>query len=381
MTIHSFAFEDRETGWRLEETSFGDVNLLVGVTGVGKTRILGALLDVGRTALGKGVHLGCSTWALRLGTPDGKYLWTAEIDVSGASGKPAESRFVRERIVREDDEVLVERSERFEFEGRKLPRLQESRSAVELLQSEPSIHPLYEEFNRWQFFGLPQERFGVEPLDLHLDNGARVRLSLDELRQATDLPFVAKAFFLQEGHAEVFASVREAYADIFPTVLDLRVASYADFKVKSPFQDEDRWFTLGIREKSVDGWVVRRSMSAGMWKVLTFVIELTLSQTGSVFLVDEIENSLGVNCLPDLAKLLLEKSGEVQMVMTSHHPQVINTITPEHWRLVTRRGPVVTVRPASDGEEVRRDEAHSQLREISNPLQIFGGGDLGMTQP
>jgi predicted ATPase len=365
MTIHSLTFEDTEAGWKLEETSFQDVNLLVGVSGVGKTRILGTLFDIGRAASGAAGHLSCCAWTIRLETAAGSYLWSAEVQAPKADAPrvagESEPRFVREEILRNDQEVLVERAENFKFEGRELPRLQESKSAVELLQSEPSIRPLRDELDRWLFFGLPQERSGAESMDFLLRNGERMQLSLDKLRQATDLSPVLKAYLLQEDHPEVFASVRETYSNIFPTVLDLRVASYEDLDAKSPVQDEYRWMTAGIREQGVAGWIVRKDMSAGMWKALTFIIELTLAPVGGVFLVDEIENSLGVNCLPDLAELLLERSHEVQLVMTSHHPQVINVITPEYWRVVTRRGSVVTVRPASQFPAL----------ETASPLQKF----------
>ncbi len=362
MTIHSLAFEDTETGWKLEETALGDVNLLVGGSGVGKTRILTALHDVGRVAFKGAGHLGCSGWEIRLETAGGTYLWSAEVHFPRAAGESADPRFVREKVLRNDREALVERTEEhFRFEGRDLPRLQESRSAVELLQSEVTIRPLRDELRRWLFFGLPKERVGTESPDFLLGNGERMQLSLDKLRQETDLSSVFKAYLLQEDHPEVFAAVREIYSNVFPTVLDLRVASYEDFNAKSPAQDEYRWMTAGIREQGVDGWVLRRNISAGMWKVLTFIIELTLAPVGGVFLIDEIENSLGVNCLPDLAELLLERSHEVQLVMTSHHPQVINAVTPEHWRLVTRRGSVVTVRPAS----------RFPALETASPLQKF----------
>ena len=46
MKITSFSFTDLKTSWTLEETSFDAFNLLVGVSGAGKTKIVEALKRV-----------------------------------------------------------------------------------------------------------------------------------------------------------------------------------------------------------------------------------------------------------------------------------------------------------------------------------------------
>jgi len=43
MRIKRFSYENKATGWKLEPMEFGDFNLLVGVSGVGKSKILDAL--------------------------------------------------------------------------------------------------------------------------------------------------------------------------------------------------------------------------------------------------------------------------------------------------------------------------------------------------
>jgi len=77
------------------------------------------------------------------------------------------------------------------------------------------------------------------------------------------------------------------------------------------------------------------------------LIELALAPDGTVVLIDEIENSLGLNCLPQLSEYFLERSRDLQFIITSHHPYIINAIPPEQWRVVTREGSEVTVRDRS----------------------------------
>jgi recombinational DNA repair ATPase RecF len=46
MQIKNFKFDDNRRYWCLEETGFDNFNLLVGISGVGKTRILKAIQNV-----------------------------------------------------------------------------------------------------------------------------------------------------------------------------------------------------------------------------------------------------------------------------------------------------------------------------------------------
>jgi Fe-S cluster assembly ATPase SufC len=76
------------------------------------------------------------------------------------------------------------------------------------------------------------------------------------------------------------------------------------------------------------------------------ISQLYLSAEGTIILIDEFENSLGVNCIDTVSNLLLENR-DLQFIITSHHPYIINKIGMEHWKIVTRRGGVVTVKDAS----------------------------------
>ena len=44
---------------------------------------------------------------------------------------------------------------------------------------------------------------------------------------------------------------------------------------------------------------------------------------GSVILIDEFENSLGVNCLDEITEDVVKESRRLQFILTSHHPYII----------------------------------------------------------
>src|ERR1700752_110542 len=63
MLLKSLSFEDKRTGWKLEDLRLDRFNLLVGASGVGKTRILRALRVVHR--IGQGGLVGNLEHAFR----------------------------------------------------------------------------------------------------------------------------------------------------------------------------------------------------------------------------------------------------------------------------------------------------------------------------
>lgn len=91
------------------------------------------------------------------------------------------------------------------------------------------------------------------------------------------------------------------------------------------------------------------------------ISECYFAPEGSMMLIDEFENSLGVNCINVLSDLLAE-SRNLQFIITSHHPYIINKVGMEHWKIVTRKGGVVTAKDAKDfGLGKSRHEAFMQL--------------------
>ncbi len=55
----------------------------------------------------------------------------------------------------------------------------------------------------------------------------------------------------------------------------------------------------------------------------------------------------GVNCMPDVVRFLNTRP-DLQFILTSHHPYVINNLPIATWKLVRRRGSIVSVTPAHD---------------------------------
>ncbi|MDJ0515668.1 MAG: AAA family ATPase [Trichodesmium sp. MO_231.B1] len=93
----------------------------------------------------------------------------------------------------------------------------------------------------------------------------------------------------------------------------------------------------------MSNWILPPHISSGMFKTLMYISELYLSPEGSIILIDEFENILGVNCLNSVTDLILENP-RLQFIITSHHPYIINNIGNKYWKIVTRQGNTVKVK-------------------------------------
>ena len=103
-------------------------------------------------------------------------------------------------------------------------------------------------------------------------------------------------------------------------------------------------------------------MTSGMVKTLFQLASVLFSRNGSVFLIDEFENSLGANCVDLVTDFLIESSSDRQFIMTSHHPYVINHVSTDYWSIVERNGGNVRVRSAKEfGIGTSRHRSYDQL--------------------
>ena len=75
-----------------------------------------------------------------------------------------------------------------------------------------------------------------------------------------------------------------------------------------------------------------------MKKVLLIITDYLSLPEGSIYLADEYENSLGVNSIDFFPDLISAENLDVQVFLTSHHPDIINKIPYRNWYITYRRG-------------------------------------------
>jgi len=161
-----------------------------------------------------------------------------------------------------------------------------------------------------------------------------------------------KAYLLQQLFPESFAEIKEAFREAFPSVIDLGVWQVYDREPDLP--DVDRTFLTfitavedGVEHPSPFDGIPFSGMSSGMQRYLSFLVHLSFAPRGTVVLIDELESSFGINCLPAATHFLLSRAPDLQLILTSHHPYIIEQIPPDHWKIVTRKGSHVRVLDAA----------------------------------
>ncbi|WP_437589501.1 AAA family ATPase [Sorangium sp. So ce1000] len=296
------------------------------------------------------------------------YRWEAELEPRvwpGSEGGGAlhgeEPPLIRTERIHQGDRGIVERTpESFLLNGHAIPKLDRAQSAISVLKEDPAMAPLYRAFSRC----VPLE--ALEKLPSHgLQMEARFEKLRGDYQSATDigadfrLPLHHKAELLQELFPEAFAEIEEAFQEAFPTVERLKVQRYHRVDFEGRKEGGGMYnMALSAAESGVDDWIFFYRMSSGMQRYLSFLVHLSFAPRGTVVLIDELESSLGVNCLPAVTRFLLSRAPDLQLILTSHHPYIIEQIPPSHWKIVTRKGSRVRVLDAEKIPAMADERSH-----------------------
>lgn len=378
MRLKSLTFEDKRTGWKLEDLRLDRFNLLVGASGVGKTRILRALRVLHRVGTGDIVdifdppdhafrfdvrfeHEGRS-YRWRLDSTD-RWLEAGEDEGSTYSQLDAGFLVLEEILHDEEEGPLVEREpERFLFRKKELPLLDRSMSALKLL-AEPSIDRLRQGFTEY-FLGELEEP-SLRTAVINPEARLQRYPTLESLSSHAGLHPVWKAFVLQQAFPSQFERVKQLFTDIFPSVEELVVDRQ---EPQGPVGFARARLSFKLKERGVPAWVSASDISSGMARTLIHLVNLTVAPAGTVVLIDEFENSLGVNCMGPLTDFILSRANDLQFIITSHHPYIINNIPKSYWKIVRRKGSTVRVTPASEIPALQGPSAQDDfIRLINSP--------------
>lgn len=361
MRIKKVSFCNHELDWQFEPIYFSNLALLVGVSGVGKTQILKGIFSLKEIANGK--SLNGLAWDITFLTKDEvEYQWIGEFETQKQPGIISEDedesskfKIIYEKLWRNGNLIIERNPNEIQFQGNITPKLSPFQSVVYILNQEDDIAPVQEGFKKIIysenfrsnniFYGI----YGI--LNSEVEELIRGNLSLDTIKDL-NMPIALKLALVYLQYSDIFNNIKNSFIEVFSQVEDIKIEVIED-KISRPFPNLPIHtrrlpnFPVQIKEKGVNKWILQNNISSGMLKTLIHISELYLAPEGTVILIDEFENSLGVNCIDVVTDLLLQNKS-LQFILTSHHPYIINNIAMEYWKIVTRRGGVVTVRDAKD---------------------------------
>jgi predicted ATPase len=348
MRIKKVAFWDNELEWRFEPIYFSNLALLVGISGVGKTQILKGIL--GLREIANGASLNGLAWDITFSTVKNvEYRWQGEFETkknfSMISNEIEEEinkfRIVREHLFKEEN-VIIERTRNdIIFKGNKTPKLSPFQSVVKILNQEEDISPVQQGFNKIIYSDNSRSSNGIYAIPIRVLSIIKDNIALEDI-QASNMPILLKLALIARHYSEIFNKIKSKFIEIFHQVEDVKIEAIENNENPS-FPN----FPIQIKETGINDWIFQNNISSGMLKTLILISEMYLSPEGTVILIDEFENSLGVNCI-DVVTDLLWENRNIQFILTSHHPYIINNISMEYWKIVTRKGGVVTVTDAKD---------------------------------
>ena len=386
MRIERFEYRDKDSGWHLAPVEFfPDLTLLVGVSGVGKTRILQAIQAVKHIAQeeanGRSVRSEDPwgvEWDITFSTREGsRFQWCGEFEsrekpdeadvvelahvVSAVSERRAGPRVLRETLCK-GGRAVVERSEKgILLGGKELPKLSSYQSVLSILSEEETVRPAYEAFSRILLVDNSRGPAGVLNVR-QFDKVSREHDTLRAIREA-DLDTPTKLALLRDVDPPMFERITQRFKEVFPQVEEIGIQQLrASVNVL---------LYVRIRERGVSGWIPGHKISSGMMRTLFHIARMFLSPDGTLVLIDEFENSMGVNCIDFVTKEVVHESDRIQFIITSHHPYIINSIDTRQWMIVCRDGSTVTTHRTTDLGLER--SAHESFIKLINLPQFQEG--------
>ncbi len=377
MKINSLNFYNTDTKWNLTDVKFKNLTLLVGASGVGKTQILESILKL--RAVAKGRSINGIKWEINFTTlDDNNYIWKGEYELLDKgilrlksdedSNEDKNPKILFEELYLNSKKIISRDQKRIIFSGNTTVKLTQDKSVINLLKEEDLISPAYAGFQRIIFSDQVESKRRPQRYnpDFITKNRILQKYKTIESIRESDENIITKLFLAYNNAKEVMNSIKDRFIDIFPFVIDIKIAPL-------DFEDGDETASIlreipfiQIKEKNVDDWIIQPQISSGMYRTLMHLCELYLCPEGTVILIDEFENSLGVNCIDELTVDLQSSFRELQFIITSHHPYIINQINFKNWKLVTRIGSEVITREAADIIDIdkSKQQAFIQLTQL-----------------
>ncbi len=337
---------------KINRIDFKDLTLLVGISGAGKTQIIKSILDIKNIAQGKSIN--GFEWKIEFSTVENNtFIWEGafcnenfeENEILRFKPEDIEKASIEyERVSKNCKEIVNRTSSDILFNGEKTVKLSAEESIVSLLREESDISEVYSAFKKILYSdqsGSSSSAITIYPKRVYESCESFTTL---ESVKSSNIPIYIKLYYTFEKSLSVFYRIKDRFIEIFPQVKDIKFNTLID-----PNSLFNKIPIVQIQEHNVQRWISQNQISSGMFRSLLQIAELYLSAKGTVILIDEFENSLGINCIDELTEDLVENnSDEMQFIVTSHHPYIINNISPKYWKIVTRRAGQINTQNASE---------------------------------
>lgn len=338
--------------WRVDELSFEQSNLLVGKNATGKTRAINVIHGLTKLLSGR----------LKQGLESGHFIAKFENE-----GKKIhyEIQFSNSKVVRElfktGSKTYLDKNGKSTIFFVKIGKNGESISfqppedeisayARRDSMQHPYFEPLYEWASSARFY----------PFGSELGRGNLAVFSKNS-QEVDDSDFQQVAAIFQKGKRtfkEKFVkSIVNDMASVNYFLDDIDLKSPIAIKVQS---SAENIMCLVVKEKDLLGYTDQLSMSQGMFRALSVIVQINYLQFAkkhSCVLIDDIGEGLDFDRSCKLIDLIRAKASKsnFQLIMTTNDRFVMNKVPLEEWSVLSRQGHHVSVFNYKNSKEIFDD--------------------------
>jgi hypothetical protein len=342
-------YEGEKRAWTFEPASFGPINLLVGKNAVGKTRILNVIAGLARLLAGKQQALFDSgDFKATLITPNGK-SFVYEVSM--------QNNLVNREFLSCGDNQYLTREGSGPGKIRTAPKgemvdFQIKPNQLAIFSKRDSLqYPFFEEIASWAE-GTEHYEFATlfGPNAIGSPGGI---VSMDQIKDSDKtlsrdfahrdiLQFLAAAAINKFGDSfkkSIFADMNKVGYELD----DMGMGVMSNIKMIPPPAG------IWVKERDLQCNTEQNQMSLGMFRALSAVIRMNLSQftnVPSAVFLDDVGEGLDFERSVGLIKVLIEKAekGGFQLFMTSNDRFVMNEVPLKYWSVIVRTGSLVKVK-------------------------------------
>ena len=329
-------FENLRTGLKIERVVFNDdITLLVGLSGVGKTQILNAIEYSLKLAVNKNLRLEPYNTTLCFQIGEEVYVWSYRIQQDHTEdnfeSKEIKYFFAYEKLQNIKCDILIQRtSDTIQVTGYdKVPTPKKDESLLVQYSEDAFVKPIISEMLKLYPIEIEMDVRGAIAQESFNMFKAKIKESFKEnekqpFEKFSHLPVPLKIYITKKYYPQMYAQIFSAVKELFMEINSIDIVEDPDREIYMVAID-----VYGKR-------LLQHEISNGMLKTIYYIVELITMSKNSLVLIDEFENGLGVNCIDVLAELLLGERRDLQFVITSHHPKIINQISNKKWKIIER---------------------------------------------
>lgn len=382
MKINWIEFKNLDTGLEIQKTTFNEhLCLLVGKSGAGKSQILSAITQLCRIAMGESITITIEgaisfkideveyTWKIKTSKQDKPELdFFDDFDNYSQTEKKIisfESLYKRTKDDTSEEKIFEVNTNNhgnssvsiYGFE--RIPETSRNESFIFQFRNDTLLKNIYESLKHIE---KPDYTLQIDKLvnsnkynqikKRYVEYGTQFSNKID------DLPAFVKFGIYQETNNEKLNTIKKQYKRIFDDIDDVKFENSEEFALAHC-----------IKIKIHDRWIEQPNISSGMLKTLACLIDIDTLTNNYVVIIDEIENSLGVNCLDEVCAAIQYERNDLQFIVTSHHPYIINQIDISSWQIVKRKDNVISTVSA---EEAGLLESHHAAYDKLQNLLKYG---------